>query len=107
MLDTIKRMLSIEDNARDDLLQDLMNICKNLILLEINEVEIPNTLEWILIEVVIARYNKLSPEGFTSESIEGGSISFCEDILELYRPLLKKYMENKTNNLYGVSFIWD
>lgn len=98
-------MLSIEDDDRDDLLNDILNICKNPILLEINEATIPPQLEWILIEVVVARYNQLNHEGYASESVEGGSITFNDDLLVKYEKYFKKYLENKSLNTVGIEFI--
>lgn len=81
MIDKIKCLLSIEDDKQDDLLNNLIYLCETPILNRIQEDTVPRQLEPCLINFVIIRYNRLNSEGFSSESVEGGSISFVENYM--------------------------
>lgn len=104
MLETLKIMLSIKDDSKDALLEQIINICKAPILSYINEKTLPSELEWILIEMSIIRFNRLNSEGLASESIDGGSVSFVQDVFGLYKSDLNNYIANKNAVSRGATF---
>lgn len=101
MLDRIKRILGLPttaDENTDFLLDYFLEMYKNAILIEIDELEIPLSLEFILIEVVCARWNKRGQEGLKQESIDVVSQTFHDELLDPYRVYFRKYKENKTES---------
>lgn len=98
MLDRIKRVLglSLEDsNSNEDLLlEQFIQMYSSAIQLEINETMIPQQLEFVLIEVVSARWKKRGQEGLVSESIDIVSQTFHSELLDPYRIYLKTYKNN-------------
>ena len=89
LLNRIKTLLQINDN--DELLNEIIEITEYKILNYINKKTLPEELEFILIELVISRFNKIGSEGFTSESTDGKSISY-EDDFENYKQYLDDYL---------------
>ena len=89
LLNRIKTLLQINDN--DELIHEIIEITKEKILNYINEKELPQELEFILIELSIERYNRIGSEGITSESTDGKSISY-EDDFESYKQYLDDYL---------------
>ena len=89
MINKIKILLGITDN--DELLNEIIEITEYKILNYINKKTLPEELEFILIELVISRFNKIGSEGFSSESTDGKNISY-EDDFENYKQYLDDYL---------------
>ena len=89
LLNRIKTLLQINDN--DELLNEIIEITEYKILNYINKKTLPDELEFILIELSIARFNKIGSEGFASESVDGKSVSY-EDDFEKYKQYLDDYL---------------
>lgn len=98
MLDRIKRVLGlpleVETTKEDFLLEQFIQMYSNAIQLEINETLVPQQLEFVLIEVVCARWNKLGQEGLVSESIDVVTQTFHAELLDPYRIYFNKYNKN-------------
>ena len=89
LLNRIKTLLGIPDN--DELIYEITELTKSKILNYINETELPNELEFVLVELTIQRYNRIGSEGIASESVDGKSVSY-EDVFENYKPYLDDYI---------------
>ena len=89
LLNRVKTLLGITDN--DELIYEIVEITKSKILNYINEIKLPQELEFILIEMAVSRFNKIGSEGFSSESTDGKSISY-EDDFEIYKQYLDDYL---------------
>lgn len=61
--------------------------------------EIPAALSYIVVDVALARYNRIGAEGMTQESVDGYSASY-EDVLEKYDATLRKYANAKEGKGY-------
>lgn len=84
MLEKIKTLLNIQDNAQDAVLDILIdNVTSHLTALLGKEV--PQELNFIIVEITIRRFNRIGSEGMKSESVEGHSISFY-DLDEEFTP---------------------
>ena len=89
LLNRIKVLLGVSEN--DDLVSEIIELTKEKILNYINKTELPNELEFVLIELSIQRYNRIGSEGIASESVDGKSVSY-EDDFETYKHYLDEYM---------------
>ena len=89
LLNRIKTLLGITDN--DELIYEIIEITEYKILNYINKKTLPDELEFILIELSIARFNRIGSEGFASESVDGKSVSY-EDDFEKYKQYLDDYL---------------
>lgn len=97
LLNRVKVLLGITNNDNEELLREIIEITKAKILSYIDEAELPNELEFILIELAIKRFNRIGSEGISSESIDGKSVSY-EDDFESYKTYLNDYIyKNGTN----------
>ena len=95
LLNRIKLLLGVTEN--EELINEIIELTKDKILNYINETELPNELEFVLIELAIQRYNRIGSEGIASESVDGKSISYDDDF-ENYKPYLDDYIyKNGTN----------
>ena len=98
MKERIKKILDIQDNRQDDVLDILIsNVSAHLKgrLKRINKTitEIPDELNYIIEEIVIRRYNRIGSEGYKSESVEGHNITFYElkDEFVPYQEIIDDY----------------
>lgn len=106
MLDRIKRLLGIKDDSKDELIEELITLCATPILNYINEEEIPKRLESCLIEFVIVRYNRLNSEGYSTEGMDGASITFIENYFETIKGQLDDYISVRESRAKrGIKFI--
>lgn len=68
----------------------------------INEPTVPTPLEFVVTEVAIKRYNRLTNEGMKSYSQEGLSITFEDDDFAEFQAFIDKWIgENKPELLNG------
>lgn len=99
----VKTLKGIQDNLQDALLETLERLTVAHFKAYTGVSEVPNDLEFIIIEVMVKRYNKLDAEGFTSKTVEGLSMSFSVNDFEVYDAIFKRQF--KTVRDVGVKFI--
>ena len=98
LLNRVKTILGVSDN--DELVFEIIELTKSKILNYINKAELPNELEFILIELAIQRYNRIGSEGIASENVDGKSVSYDDDF-EKYKTYLDDYIRrNGTSKGY-------
>ena len=77
IIEQVKALLGIEDNLRDNLLSVIQGL-------------IPEKLNYIIVEVMVKRFNKLGSEGLSSQSVEGLSMSFDLDDFAVYDAVIRR-----------------
>lgn len=92
LLNRVKVLLGITNNDNEELLREIIEITKSKILSYINEIEIPTELEFVLVELAIKRFNRIGSEGFTSETVDGKTMSYEESEFEGYKKYLDDYI---------------
>jgi len=112
-MDTIKQNVkTFVGDISEDLLSLIISQTKALVLnkikaLDINVVEIPKELEYIVVELSVIRFNLIGSEGMKSENIEGHSISFGDDIYNQFDKDILEWYSTLENSDKGIQFIWD
>ena len=94
LLDRIKLMLGVTD--RDELLTEIIRLTAMPVISYIKQDTLPNELEWIVVELAVARYNRLGAEGYTEEKNDNIQNRYEENTLEKYIPFLDTWIENHT-----------
>lgn len=80
MLEEIKKLLGIDGTALDDKLHIILqSVQARLKILLGGVTEIPPSLQYIVTEVSVIRFNRIGSEGMSSHSVEGESISFSDN----------------------------
>lgn len=80
MLDDVKQLLGFSDGAKDKLINQIMGTTESRLLLKLGGLEtVPFELEYIVDEVSVIRYNRISSEGAESHSVDGVSTTYLED----------------------------
>lgn len=77
-------------------LEVIIDIQYDALLAKIVSDSVPQSLEYIVLETSIARYNRLGSEGLSSEGIDVISQSFVEDLFEPYLADIDKYNKDSS-----------
>lgn len=89
-------------NLQEDQLEQLtiiVEIQSDALLAKVSEADIPKSLEYIVLETSIARYNRLGSEGLKNESIDVISQSFTDDLFEPYLKDIYEYNSTSSKSI--------
>lgn len=95
MLDKLKLLLNISDNDSDDLIKLLITLCKEEAYVYCNFDEYDDTLDYIVIQMVIERYNRIGSEGTTAQSSSGASATYDSFYSQKVERMLNKHRKVK------------
>ncbi|MDN6670664.1 MAG: phage head-tail connector protein [Staphylococcus equorum] len=97
-LEEVKLLIGIDDNSQDELLKLIIRNVEQQLLGRLQEDEdtvievIPSTLDYIVTEVAVVRYNRLGSEGKTQESVEGFSSTYADSDFLGYETAIERYL---------------
>ena len=106
VLNDVKVLLNIPEDEVD--LDKKLNILidnaelRVLSRLASDEEEVPVVLQYIVTELVIARFNRFGNEGMSSYSQEGESMAFSSDDIAPYLDDIEEWNKKQQNNRRGV-----
>lgn len=98
MLNDLKIMLfgeAIEDTAKDALLKLIISGATSRLQLRLGGLEPPESMNHIILEVAIARYNRVGSEGLTSHTVEGESMSFSDNDFAGYEDEIQAFLDSQ------------
>ena len=96
MLEKIKLLLNCLDDNQDELIATLISLCKEEAYIYCNLPEYDNKLDFIVIQMVIEKYNRIGSEGTTSQKSSGVSASYDSFYSDKIVRLLNKFRKVKT-----------
>lgn len=107
MLETLKMLLDLaDDDSRDELLNKLIDLATARLKLLIGGKEPPEELEHIIVEIAVARFNRIGSEGLSSHSVEGESLSFADNDFAPFVSEIQAFLDGQKDNSRGrVRFI--
>lgn len=107
MLENLKMLLGLEnDDSKDDLLNVIIKSVTARLTLLLGGIEPPEEMEHIIVDVAIARFNKIGSEGLSSHSVEGESMSFTNDDFEGFSAEIQAFLDGQKQSSRGkVRFI--
>ena len=90
-LDYVKQLTG--DNPQ---VEAIHNAIAERLLIRLDETEIPLSLEYVVDEATIRRFNRIGSEGMKSESVEGHSVTYLDgDELAPYESAIVAYLEEQ------------
>ena len=102
MLENLKMLLGLEnDDSRDDLLTLLIKLVSARLKLLLGGVEPPEEMEHIIVDVAVARFNRIGSEGLSSHSVEGESLSFTENDFAPFMSEIQAFLDGQKDNSRG------
>lgn len=106
MLANFKMMLGIADTDKDDLLKLILSMTTARLKVLIGGIDPPDTLDHIILEVSIIRYNRIGSEGMSSHSVEGESNTFTDDDFSGFADEIQAFLDAQKDTTRGkVRFI--
>jgi hypothetical protein len=101
MLENLKKLLGIEGTEADAVLKLIVANATARLTMLLGGIEPPETLNYIIVEVSIARYNKIGSEGLSSHSVEGESLNFVADDFGAFADDIQAYLDNQKEATRG------
>lgn len=103
MLSNLKLMLGIDanDTSMDEKLKLLISDATARLKILLGCQELPETMDHIVREVAIIRFNRIGSEGMTSHSVEGESLQFSENDFAGYADEIQAFLEAQENGVRG------
>src|SRR5690625_6997343 len=102
MRENIKKVIGVEDDMQDDVLDILMSNVQSHLLGLFKKVDkeivgIPSEAEYIIFEITVRRYNRIGSEGLKSELVEGHRIDFYDlkDEFDPYLDIIEGYKKDE------------
>lgn len=93
------------DSVTDDMLTEYVQTLSDRICLRLNTDEVPAVFYSIIVDAAVKMYRRLWYEGESSESDDGVSASFVEDVLSEYNSEFAQYNDNQKQKAKVVSFL--
>ena len=84
---------------QDDLLLEILRVTEERLLSYTGLRDLPDDLQWLLVELAAQRFNRIGSEGFSSESVDGNSVSYdtINDSIGEYKAFLDNYVKENTS----------
>jgi hypothetical protein len=102
LLDDLKLMLDITGTDLDDKLTLIIKQSSNKLLARLPDVDdVPEDLEYIVLELAVMRFNRIGNEGMNSFSQEGESIVYEAD-MDAYNAEINAWLLAQADNKRGV-----
>lgn len=96
-LKRLRIILGVEN--QDDLLLEILRVTEERLLSYTGLRDLPDDLQWLLVELAAQRFNRIGSEGFSSESVDGNSVSYdtINDSIGEYKAFLDNYVKENTS----------
>lgn len=95
IINQVGLLLGIEDTESDELLNTLVDLCKDEAYAYCNLPEYDEKLDGIVVKMVIQAYNRLGTEGVAAQSFSGVSESFIDGYTLDIKTALNKHRRIK------------
>ena len=109
MLEKVKLLLGSQedqDDTFDARLNLIISMTKQRLKLLLGGLDPPESMEHIIIDVSIIRFNRIGSEGLSGHTVEGESLSFGEYDFDCYQDEIQAFLEMQDESLRGkVRFI--
>jgi hypothetical protein len=103
MLNDIKLMLGIatNDTDRDSLLKLIISSATARLATLLGGMEPPESLDYIIAEVAVRRFNRIGSEGMESHAVEGESITFSDSDFAGFEDDIQAFLDTQKESARG------
>lgn len=108
MLDKIKSLLEFktDETDNDKKLNLLISFAVARLKLKLGGIEPPEDLDYVIIEVVVKRFNRIGSEGLSIHTVEGESLHFTDDDFKEFEGDIQAFLDSQKETTKGkVRFI--
>ena len=99
MLEKILILLGLDSptQAMTDKIETIMELTEQRLGFLLGQTVIPTELSYIVIEVTIARFNRIGSEGVSSHTVQGESLSWTDDDFKPYMDDIQEWLNAQDN----------
>ena len=103
MLDNLKIMLGFaaDNTDPDNILRLIISNATARLKTLLGGIDPPETLDYIIFEVAIVRFNKIGSEGFDSHSVEGENITFTNADFKDFEADIQAFLDSQKDSTRG------
>lgn len=101
MLENLKLLLGIDDSDMDDKLKLIISNTTSRLKLLIGGIDPPESMNHIILEVSIMRFNRIGSEGLSSHSVEGESLSFAASDFDAFANDIQAFLDQQKESKRG------
>lgn len=108
MLDDLKILLGIDisDRDSDEKLLLILGSVQNRLKLLLGGMEVPSSMQHIVVEVAVIRFNRLGSEGMSSHNVEGENMSYNDNDFDGFMNEIQAFLDSQKESKRGrVRFI--
>lgn len=99
MLDDLKLLLGIAaaDTSQDERLVWIINSTRSRLRLLLGDVEPPESMNYIITEVSVIRFNRIGSEGMSSQSVDGETMTFSDSDFDGYKDEIQAFLDKESS----------
>lgn len=103
MLNDLKLLLGLDasDTSIDDKLKLIIEMITARLTLLLGGIEPPESMDHIILEVAVIRYNRIGSEGLSSHSVEGESLSFSDGDFDSFSSEIQAFLDTQKESKRG------
>lgn len=103
MLNDLKMLLGIakDDTTLDEKLKLIIETATARLTLLLGGIEPPETMEHIILEAAVIRFNRIGSEGLASHTVEGESLSFSNGDFDAFADEIQAFLETQKGSARG------
>ena len=101
MLNELKLLLGIADDSLDEKLKLIISTATARLRVLLGGLEPPESLEYIIREVSIIRFNKIGSEGMKSQTVEGESMTFDDNDFSGFMDEIQAFLDTQKDSVRG------
>lgn len=103
MLNDLKLMLGIDaaDSSLDSKLTLIVSTVRARLQMLLGDIEPPESMDHIVMEVAIIRFNRIGSEGVSSHSVEGESLQYGENDFAAYMDEINAFLAAQKESARG------
>lgn len=102
-LKDFKRLIGISEDAcsMDDKLSWILETNYSRLKNRLGEIDVPDELEYIVLELSVIRFNRIGSEGLSSHTVEGESQNWNDDDFACFENDINDWLDNQTDTKKG------
>lgn len=97
MLDDLKLLLGIADTSQDAKLSWIINATKSRLRLLLGDIDPPESMNYIITEVSVIRFNRIGSEGMSSQSVDGETMTFSDSDFDGYKDEIQAFLDKESS----------
>ena len=103
MLNDLKTLLGIDldDVGVNEKLNLILSVTTARLKVLLGGIEPPDSMNHIILEVAVIRFNRIGSEGLASHSVEGESLSFVDDDFKGFSDEIQAFLDTQKDSSRG------